>query len=342
MHRRQALRAIASASLLVVDALGAAEGGAGPSRLPRVGFLANTPLTSDLVARRSTNPAPRLFEEGLRERGWIDGKNFDIVWRSAEGSYDRLGALAAEMVRMPVDVIVAFGPGVKDAALKTSSIPIVMGAIGAVDERHVGLLSRPDRNITGMTLQADAQLDGKRLSLLSQASPRIRHVAFLRHRSAEAMAVLTGEAASALGLTIFTVLASDESLAPAFAKMVEGKADAVVVMDWPSFNDRDTQRAMHAIARRHRLPVMYSVLDATESGGLMSYAADILDNYRRVPYFVDKILRGAKPSDLPIEQPRRFYLSVNLEAARAIDLPMPAALLAQADRVIATSAPTVQ
>jgi putative ABC transport system substrate-binding protein len=187
-----------------------------------------------------------------------------------------------------------------------------------------------------MTLQVGPELDGKRLSLLREAAPGAKRVAFLTQ--AERGARLAAEAhstAAGLGLELFTVHAkSAGELEAAFEEARNGRADAMLVTDWPAFNNRDVQLAIHSLARRHRLPVMHSVLDAADSGGLMSYAADIRDNYRRVPYFVDRILRGAKPADIPIEQPRRFELVVNLEAARAIGLSLAPSLLAQADRMV--------
>ena len=303
------------------------------AKMLRIGFLANTPSAADLERRTSSSPAPKLFEDGLRDLGWVDGRNIQIVWRSAEGRYERLGALVDEMVRMPVDVIVAFGPGVKEAASRTASIPIVMGAIGSVEESHVGLLSRPERNITGMSLETGPELEGKRLALLKEAAPHVKRVALLNATSPPHARTLA--AATALGMTVFAVRASSgDVLGAAFAEALAGGADAMLVTDWPAFNNRDTQLMIHALARRHRLPAIYSVLDSAASGGLMSYGSDILDNYRRVPYFVDRILRGAKPAEIPIEQPRRFALEINLGAARAIGLTMPPSVLAQADRVI--------
>lgn len=307
--------------------------------LPQIGFLANTPPLADLVNRTRTQPAAKLFEEGLRERGWEDGKNVRIVWKSAEGSLQRLPALAQELVDARVDVIVAFGPGVLAAMSKTGTIPIVMGAMGSYGGApQVGTLARPAMNVTGTTLEADAGIDGKRLALLKRMSPAVTRVALLvdpgGRSDPEAMEA-TKKAARSLGISLLAVRAeSIADLPGAFEKARSEGANGMVVADWPQVHWPEMQKAIHELAIRHRLPVIHSVLSAGETGALLVYASDINDNYRRAPYYVDRILRGAKPSDLPIEQPTRFHLIVNRKAADAIGLAIPASLLAEAEWVV--------
>lgn len=299
--------------------------------LPRIGFLANTPRQQDLVSRTSSNPGAILIEKGLRDLGWVDGKNVQIVWRSAEGNDERLPALAEELVAMRVDVIVAFGRGVVEAARKTRSIPIVMGAIGAMSEADS--LSRPDRNVTGLTLTPGDMLDGKRLALLKEAAPGVKRIGVVNVGARGAANVDFEETARRLNVALNPINvdradALDEAIGEAVAKGV----DALMVVEFPLAHWPEHQRRIHAAAKRHRLPAIYSVMSAAESGGLLAYGADILENYRRTPYFVDRILRGARPADLPIEQPSRYLLFVNRRAARDIDLNLPASLLVRADK----------
>jgi putative ABC transport system substrate-binding protein len=326
--RRRFLAAIASLALPA-----AAQQDPG---LPRIGFLANSVPLRDLVARVPSHPAAILIENGLRDLGWVDGKTVQIVWRSAEGDERRLPALAEELVALRVDLIVAFGPGVIEAAKKTRSIPIVMGAIGFMPE--AARLASPDRNVTGLTLASGAALDGKRIALLKEAMPAIKRVGFLDMVPPGAELDFRPEArdaAARLGVSTFGVpVDRPEAFASAIAQAVERRADALVVADFPLAHWAEHQRAIHQAARRHRLPVIHSVPGAADSGGLFAYGPDILANYRRTPYFIDRILRGARPSDLPIEQPTRYLLIINRAAARAIDLELPSTLLLQADRLI--------
>jgi putative ABC transport system substrate-binding protein len=301
-----------------------------------VGYLANTVPVKDLIERIPSHPAAKLFEDGMRGLGWVDGRNVEIVWRSAEGQYERHAALVDELLAMNVDVIVAFGPGVVAAARKTRTVPIVMGAIGSVSETDVGSLSRPAGNITGITLEVGPTLDGKRLSLLKEVTPTTRRVAFLcQSVLGTPLTQETLAAARSLGISVLALEEpSADRMVEAFAEASRRGADGMLVTDWPSYHAPKVQVAMHELATRHRLPVIHSILSAADTGGLMSYGSDILDNYRRVPYFVDRILRGAKPADLPIEQPTQFRLIVNLRAARAIGLSLPVSFMAQADRIV--------
>ena len=327
-------------AIVVLGEAFALEGQRAP-RVFRIGFLANTVPMTDLVGRVPSHPGAIAVEDGLRKLGWIDGKNIEIVWKSAEGKLERLPDLAEELVRIPVDVIVAFGPGVAAAAQKTRSIPIVMATSSSpVEQGLVKSLARPGGNVTGLTLDAGMELNGKRLALLKAAVPKASRVAFVVQHSGPlpedaGFSPQTQGAAQALGLTLFLVtFAAPEDLERTFADAVRHGANALVFPDTPILYWRPTQDVIKQLAVRHRLPAMHSILVAPEMGALMAYAPNIMVNYQRAPYYIDRILRGAKPADLPIEQPSKFELVVNLKAAKAIGLTIPASVLTQADRVI--------
>lgn len=308
------------------------------ARRPRIGFVANTIPVSDLVARTSTHPAPRIVEGGLRERGWVDGHNLDIIWRSAEGRYDRLTAIFEELARMPVDVLVAFGTS--DIAVRvTRTIPIVMTTGAAPIEDRVGPGPRQEGNVTGIGGLDTASLNAKRLGLLKEVLPGITRVGFfvLGARTRPELASFsreTRDAARRLGLELFHVGFEAGNLGPAFEAALQARADAMVMPDWAELHWPRNQQAVHEHANRHRLPVMHMWLSAALSGGLMAYGIDDVEVYGRMPHFIDRILRGAKPSELPIEQPVAIRLIVNLAAARRIGLSFPASILIAAHRLV--------
>jgi len=307
------------------------------AKLPRIAFIANTVPQADLESRKpSLVPAALIIENGLRELGWVDGKNMRIVWRSAEGRAERLPAIMDEVVAMNVDVIVAFGQGVVAAAEKTRSIPIVMGVIGSMPAQ--ASLSHPTRNITGLTLAEGSALDGKRLALLKEIAPRASRVAIVDvvpGNGPLAFPEDVRKVASMLGIELVAARAENaDALDRALTDAVKRGVDALLIAEFPQAHIPGYQRVIHERAMRHGLPVIHSVLSAAETGGLAAYGTDILANYRRTPYFIDRILRGAKPADLPIEQPTRYELIVNKSGARAIALPLPPGVLAKADRII--------
>jgi putative ABC transport system substrate-binding protein len=303
-------------------------------RLPRIGLLSNSIPLRDLLDRVPSHPGPGLIEEGLRERGWVDGRNITLVWRSAEGSFDRLPALAAELVALPSDIILAFGGGVTAAARATRTIPIV-GLFGNMDDVSP---RSAQPNVTGVTLEVGPGFNAKRLSLLKELLPSISRVAFLVTKAWIASEAATVEAARALGIAPFDVEVSAspraERLPKAFDEARARGAHAMIATDFAHMHWPDFQKALTREAERHRIPVLNCVLRAADNGALLAYGSDINPLYRRMGYFVDRILRGTKPSALPVEQPSRFELVVNLEAARAIGLKVPPSLLSQADRVI--------
>ena len=307
----------------------------------RVGVLANTIPPAELSAGRTSHPAIRSLVTGLTELGWHEGRNIQYVWRSAEGDFRKLPKFADELAAESVDVIVAYGPGVSAAMHATHRIPIVMGASGVIGREvldgkvRVESLARPGGNVTGLSLSGGADLNGKRLEILKSVAPSIRRVGVLYHE-ATGFGPKTRAAARAMGITLqaFGFRSDVALLEPAFAAMVAAGMDAAIVVELPATNLPAVQAAIHRLAERHRLPVMHEVLSAVDSGGLMAYGADINKLYRRVPYFVDRILRGVKPADMPIEQPADFELRINLRAARVLGLEIPAPVLIQASKVV--------
>lgn len=313
------------------------------TRVRRVGFVGNSIPAADLVRRSSPHPAPRLLEEGLRERGWVDGKNLELVWRSAEGDYAvRLPQVIDDLVRMQVDVLVVFDS--QEAAMKrTREIPIVMlttaPASRLVERGIVESLARPGRNVTGISAALDRSVTGKQLFLLKQVAPGVSRVAFLtrsakRGESLGELSLETLEAARSLGMTAFKSAFDPANMAEAFVDALRQGAEAVLVPALAELHAPERQRAIHELAIRHRLPVMHEWLSAAQGGGLMAYGIEPDWAYRRLAHFVDRILRGARASDLPIEQPTEFHFWVNVKAAEAIGLPLSGAVLLQATRLI--------
>ncbi|HEX9146175.1 MAG TPA: ABC transporter substrate-binding protein [Candidatus Binatia bacterium] len=300
------------------------------TKVARIGFLGATFPSSE-------EGRIEAFRQGLRELGYVEGKNIVIEYRWAEGKLDRLPGLAAELVRLNVDVIVAGGSTSTGAARKaTSKIPIVMAQVNdPVGSGFVAGLARPGGNITGLSTLAP-ELSGKQLELLEEIVPRLSRVAIFGTSTAPGNAqALKGieVAATAFGanLQYFDVL-SENDLESSFLAANKSRAGAALVLSSPVFNSRRKQIAN--IAMKNRLPAIYFNPEFVEDGGLMTYAASYNDLYRRAAIYVDKILKGAKPADLPVEQPTKFELIINLKAAKRIGLTIPPNVLARADRVI--------
>ena len=300
-----------------------------PGKLPTIGFLgADTPSTeSQRVA---------AFVQRLRELGWIDGRNLAIEYRWAEGRNERYAEIAAEFVRLKVDVIVTAGtPPTLAAKQATAVIPIVFAA--ASDPVGTGLvasLARPGGNVTGLSIQT-TDLAGKRLELLREVVPGLRRLAIMANVGNPASVLEMGEAqatARTLGLEVTTSeIRRAEDIAPAF-EALKGRADALYVCADPLVNTNRIR--INTLALGARLPTMYGFREYVEAGGLMSYGPNLPDLFRRAADFVDKILRGAKPADIPVEQPTKFDLVINLTTAKALGLDVPPTLLARADEVI--------
>ena len=301
------------------------------AKAPRVGVLfAGTPTTAA--------PFNEALTEGLRERGYVEGRNIIVERRYGGGHSDRITAMAAELVRMRVELIVT-GTDTAIAAVKrqTQTIPVVMaGASDPVGTGFVASLARPGGNITG-TSRMSPETSGKRLELLREAVPRLSRVAVIWNPDVRG-AVLDfkelEEPARAMRVQLQSVEVSRaDDLAGAFSAVVDARAEALVVIT-PNPVTFTSQEQVVSFARRHRLPSIYGVEEYADAGGLMTYGASIRGAYRRGAFFVDRILKGARPSDLPVEQPTQFELIINLKTAKALGLAIPPSLLSRADRVI--------
>jgi putative tryptophan/tyrosine transport system substrate-binding protein len=304
-----------------------------PRKVPQLGYLS----LLDPAAESTRAEAIRL---ALRKLGYIDGHNIPIEYRYAEGKRDRLPDLATELVRLKVDIILVAGGirpiGVTKSATKT--IPIVMVGLSAdpVETGLVESLAHPGGNVTGITLLS-RELGGKRLELLKEAVPKVARVAVL-YESANPQSVLEVKevlpvAARALRLTLqpWEVRAADD-FERVFAALSKQPPDGLYVSSGPLM--RAHQKRIVGLTLKSRLPSMYYDQEFVEAGGLMSYGADEAESYRRVAYYVDKILKGAKPADLPVEQPTKFELVINLKTAKQIGLTIPPEVLARANKMI--------
>jgi putative tryptophan/tyrosine transport system substrate-binding protein len=302
-----------------------------PAKIPRIGYLVGSPLSP--ISDRTN-----AFRQSLRELGYVEGKNVVIEWRSAEGNRDRQRALAAELVRLNVDIIVASSGGDTRAAKEaTATIPIVMAsADDPVASGFVASLARPGGNITGLSTLSP-ELSGKRLELLKETVPKLSRVAVFGTSSSPGNAQVRKEielAADAFRVKLqYLDVLTTKDIEPAFHAAVKGRADAV--LEVVSGSIRSGQRKeIAALAIKNRLPVMLERPEFVEAGGLMSYGLSLPDLDRRAAVYVDKILKGAKPANLPVEQPKKFEFVINLKAAKQIGLTIPPNVLARADRVI--------
>ena len=299
-------------------------------KMARIGYLG--------AGIRTASPNPRdAFLQGLRDLGYVEGQNFVLVDRYAEGQQERLPELAAELVRLEVDIIVAPTSGSAKAAKDaTPTIPIVMAASG--DPIGLGLvagLARPGGNVTGPSMM-NAEIIGKRMQLLKEVVPGLARVAVLAN-SVNPIHTLfwreTEPAARELGLELQPVEARvPEDFEAAFAAATRGKAGALIAFDDALTYNYRTR--VVALAAASRLPALYGYREFPDEGGLMSYGANMASHYRHAAGYVDKILRGARPGDIPVEQPTKFDLIVNLKTAKALGLELSPSLLARADEVI--------
>jgi putative ABC transport system substrate-binding protein len=316
--------------LLAVGAIAAAQQ---PKKVPRIGYLSQLDPAREFIRSEA-------FRLALRDLGHIDGQNIAIEYRYAEGKLDRFSVLAAELVRLEVDIIVIAGGAivVRAARNATKTIPIVM-VVGAdpVEESIVESLARPGGNITGLTTLA-RELGGKRLELLKEAVPKLARVAVFYDPAIPPSVIEVKEvlpvAARALGLTVQPWEVRDAGgFERVFAALKKERPDGLYLpAGGPLIRSHVKQIAGFAL--KNRLPSMYNNREAVDAGGLMYYGTDLVDRYRRVAYFVDRILKGAKPADLPVEQPTKFELVINLKTAKQIGLTIPPNVLARADRVI--------
>jgi putative ABC transport system substrate-binding protein len=298
----------------------------------RIGFLSSLSVGDD----RSRLAA---FRQGLQALGYAEGRNIVIESRYAEGHADRLPRLADELVRLEVDVIATWGPGIPAAKRTTSTIPIVMmTTLDAVASGFVDSLARPGGNVTGLTL-ISTDLMGKRLELLRETLPRLGRVALLTvpvdisQLGTEAVVQAAEAAAKSLGLRLQVLRVRDSAeLDAAFVSAGMERAGAVYVVENPTLVQHRVR--IVELATKHRLPTMFGVTRYMDAGGLMAYGPDTLEMSRRAAGYVDRILKGATPADLPVEQPTRFEFVVNLKTAKALGLRIPPALLLRADQVL--------
>jgi len=329
---KSALRNLKSAIVTsaMLFALGSSADAQQPTKIPRIGFLFAAPPSA--VSARIES-----FRQGLRELGYVEGKNLVIEWRYAEGKLDRLPALAAELVRLKVDIIVSASPPVTRAAKDaTVTIPIVMAQDSdPVANGFVASLARPEGNITGQA-SLTPEVSGKRLELLKETIPRLSRLAVLGTSTEPGNAQALKEtevAAGALGVKLqYLDVLGPKDIETAFRAAGKGRADAVLVLASAIFNTHRTQLVEHAL--NSRLPAIFWLSDFVEAGGLMAYGVSFADLFRRAATYVDKILKGAKPSDLPVEQPKKFEFFINLKTAKQIGLTIPPNVLGRADKVI--------
>jgi len=296
-----------------------------PGRIWKIGVLAN-----------ESWPPLEGLRDGLRDLGYIEGKTHLFVYRFAQGRAERFPALASELVDLPVDVIVSWGTPASLAAHKaTATIPIVMSAGDPVGAGIVTSLARPGGNVTGMSVQM-AEQEGKRLELLKKLLPSFSRVAVLSNPSNPYCVIAVGEArrgATALNLQLDLLEASDgRGLDAAFLTLSRVRPDAVLVVADPFLAGERVRIAQEMI--KNKLPSIFSYHEHVRAGGLMTYTTNYYDVFRRQGLFIDKIFRGAKPGDLPVQQPTKFELMLNLKTAKALDLEIPPSLLALADEVI--------
>ena len=320
--------------LLFFSAVTPPVGAQGPGTVPRIGYLAAAPLSA--IAKRT-----EAFRQGLRELGYVEGNSIIIEWRSSERKTERAAALANELVRLNVNVIVAAGAGAtRPAKAATTTIPIVMASDDdPIVNGFVSSLARPGGNITGLSTLAP-ELSGKRLELLKESVPRLRRVSVFGTTSstnnpANQRSVNETElAARSLGVKLqYFNIRQYEEFEPAFRTAKTGQSDAVLMLvSGPVYNAFRNEIAELAV--KSKLPVIYEREAILEAGGLMSYGVNLWDLDRRAATYVDKILKGRKPADLPVEQPVKFEFIVNLKAAKQIGLTIPPNVLVRATRVI--------
>ena len=297
----------------------------------RIGVVSLNPRAASL-------PLTKAFEQGLRDRGYVEGRNIALEFRSADGRPERLFDVAAELVRLKVDVILAANnPQATAAKQATTTIPIVMAlASDPVGEGLVASLARPGGNITGLTADVTLETWGKLLQLLKECVPKLSRAAVLSNAAFRANAARwepTRAAARQLGLTLLPAeIRGPDGLEDAFVLMAKQKAEGFVVFTDPGTYARRSQMA--ALAAKNRLPAVYPWREAVDAGGLLSYGPSFPDLARRAATYVDRILQGAAPGDLPMEQPTKLELAINLRAAKSIGLTIPPSILSRADHVM--------
>ena len=332
MDRRTFLATVAGSLLAAPLAAEAQQAG----KVYRVGLIFPSPPVSEMAGPEPVNNGARAFVRGLRALGYAEGRNLILERRSAEGTFERFAPIVAELVSLNVDVIVVSStPLAQRAREVTTAVPIVLGV--STDPVGSGLaqsLARPGGNVTGLTSDVGPEIQGKRLELLKGAVPRASRVAFLGTKKlwdvVYEKSIKAG--AQALGLTVFLAEHTPTDYTGAFTLISRERPDALFVAN--SSENFAQRQLIVDFATSKRLPNIHAFMESVEDGGLMSYGVNIADLFRRAGGFVDKILKGAKPGDLPIEQPTKFELVINLKTAKALGLTIPPSLLQRADQVI--------
>jgi ABC-type uncharacterized transport system substrate-binding protein len=305
-------------------------------KVPKIALVVPNAALSDVTGPRPADANPRAFLEGMRQLGWLDGQNITIERRSAEGHPERYAALAQELLRLDLNLIVAGGAGLTRAiAQATGTIPIVSAGSFADPVLEGGFaksLAHPGGNLTGLTVFSSNSHYAKRLELFKEAVPRISRVAYLANLYPPGPYALA--AARTLNLTLVpVVIPTPEELTSGLTTIERARVNALFVGDTATFF-YGVARTIVEFAAKQRLPGSYPYANFVEAGGLMSYGISYADIYRSAAAYVDKILKGAKPADLPIEQPTKFELVINLKTAKALGLTIPPSLLQRADQVI--------
>jgi putative tryptophan/tyrosine transport system substrate-binding protein len=318
--------------VVVLLAVGVTADAQQPKKVPRIGYLSSSDPPTE-----SSRSEP--IRQALRERGYIEGQNIATEYRYSEGKNDRLPELAAELVRLKVDIIIAGGvPLVRAAKNATKTIPIIMAGQGSdpVEAGLVDSLARPGGNVTGIT-NLSRELGGKRLELLKEAVPKLARVAIIHEPAAGSVGEVNEilpVAARAMGLTVrFWEVRNASDLEKIFAALNKERPDGLYVLPGGGPLMFANEKRIVDFALKSRLPSI-GTREYVDAGGLMYYGADLADSYRRVAYFVDKILKGANPGDLPVEQPTKFELVINLKTAKQIGLTIPPEVIARASRLI--------
>ena len=307
-------------------------------KVRRVGIILTTSPVAEMSGPEPTHPLIRAFVHALRALGHVEGDNLILERRSAEGRFEQFPGIVADLVRLQSDVIVTVGtPMTQRAKEVTTTVPIVfVGGFDPVASGIVQSLARPGGNVTGFAFFIDPEIHAKRLQLLKEAVPKISRVAFLGLKSEweDPVGNRLQAAAQALGLSLFLAEHTATEYSEAFATVTRRRADALLVSSAPSNYAYANRRLVVDFTLRHRLPSIHAYRESVELGGLMEYAADNHDLFRRAAGYVDKILKGTKPADLPVEQPTKFEMVVNLKTAKAIGIQLPTSILLRADEVI--------
>ena len=335
MMDRRAFIAIVGGSVVAAPLISEAQTTA---NVYRVGLIAAATPVSEMAGPEPAHPLVRAFVQGLRTLGYVEGQNLILEKRSAEGQYERFGDIVAELVRLKVDVIVTLAhPAALAAKAVTTTVPIVMAvSVDPVGNGLVRSLAYPGGNITGLTIYVGPEIEAKRLELLREMLPGVSRVAYLGSKEDKDWDSPWGKsvrtAAQGLGVTLVLAEFTPGHYTDAFTLISRARAGGLFIAASPTtYNDR---ALIVDFADRTRLPSIYANRESAEAGGLMSYGASNRDNYRRAATYFDKILKGAKPGDLPIEQPTKFELVINLKTAKALGLTIPPSLLGRADQMI--------